>query len=386
MVRNLDLFDSGELGPPGMAPTFTVSGFVAVINQTLGNAYPDVEVEGEVSSFNINQGKFVFFDLKDDEASVGCFLMAFNLRVPLEDGMKVKVKATPKLTNKGKFSLTVKKIELTGEGTLKRAYELLKAKLEKEGLFDPARKRPLQKFPKSVGVIASESSAGWSDFQKIADELWGGVEFQLAHVQVQGESAPNQIIAALEYMNQMSTLPDVVVLIRGGGSLEDLSAFNDEQVARAIATSRVPTLVGVGHEVDITLAGLAADERASTPSNAAQILLPDRAEYANILQRWSTQLTMSMNRIVEGRRKEFVLAMNEAMSSIIEHTQSKLVSLNRTLRGYDPKQALQRGYAVARMGGKVLRSGKGLKSGSLLVLELSDCILDTEVKNVSSKQ
>ncbi len=385
MENNLDFFnpEDGEL--PGLAPTFTVSEFVAAINQTLDMAYPDVEVEGEVSGFSINQGKFVFFDLKDESASVSCFLMAFNLRVPLEDGMKIKVKATPKLTNKGRFSLTVKKIELSGEGTLKRAYEILKAKLEKEGLFDPARKRPLPQFPKKVGIIASETSAGYMDFQKIANELWGGVEFQLAHVQVQGEAASNQIIAAIEYMNEMTDLPEVIVVLRGGGSLEDLAAFNDEQVARAVATSRVPTLVGVGHEVDITLAGLAADVRASTPSNAAQLLLPDRVEYANILERWKSQLSSSMNRLIDGKRKELLQLIEESMNQLLDNTQLKLDSLSRTLRGYDPRQALKRGYAVARVDGKVLRSGKGLKIGSVVMLELSDAILDTEVKNVSKK-
>ncbi len=385
MENNLDFFnpEDGEL--PGLAPTFTVSEFVAAINQTLDMAYPDVEVEGEVSGFSINQGKFVFFDLKDESASVSCFLMAFNLRVPLEDGMKIKVKATPKLTNKGRFSLTVKKIELSGEGTLKRAYEILKAKLEKEGLFDPARKRPLPQFPKKVGIIASETSAGYMDFQKIANELWGGVEFQLAHVQVQGEAASNQIIAAIEYMNEMTDLPEVIVVLRGGGSLEDLAAFNDEQVARAVATSRVPTLVGVGHEVDITLAGLAADVRASTPSNAAQLLLPDRVEYANILERWKSQLSSSMNRLIDGNRKELLQLIEESMNQLLDNTQLKLDSLSRTLRGYDPRQALKRGYAVARVDGKVLRSGKGLKIGSVVMLELSDAILDTEVKNVSKK-
>jgi len=385
MTHNLDLFNSGDSELPGLAPTFTVSEFVLAINQTLDMAYPDVEVEGEVSGFSINQGKFVFFDLKDESASVSCFLMVFNLKVPLEDGMKIKVKAAPKLTNKGRFSLTVKKIELSGEGSLKRAYEILKAKLEKEGLFDPARKRALPQFPKKVGIIASETSAGYTDFRKIADELWGGVVFHLAHVQVQGEAAVEQITKALEYMNEMKELPDAVVLIRGGGSLEDLAAFNDEQLARAIATSRVPTLVGIGHEIDVTLAELAADVRASTPSNAAQLLLPDRAEYSNVIERWSLQLTSAMNRIIEGRRREFLQRIDDRMNELFNKAQTKLDSLGRTLRSYDPKQALQRGYAVARMNGKILRSGKGLKTGSLVVLELSDVILDTEVKHVSKK-
>lgn len=384
MENNLDLFGAGELR--GSAPTFTVSDFVSAINQTLSGAYPDVEVEGEVSSFNINQKKFVFFDLKDEQASVSCFLMAFNLRVPLEDGMKVKVKATPKLTDKGRFSLTVKKIELSGEGTLKRAYEILKARLEKEGLFDPSRKRPLPEYPQKVGIIASETSAGYGDFVKITNKRWGGVEFQLAHVQVQGDSAPNQIIAALKHMNEMAEILDVIVIIRGGGSLEDLAVFNDESLVRAVAASRVPTLVGIGHEVDVTLTDLVADVRASTPSNSAEILLPDKVSYGHTINALANQLHSSIERLIEGRRQDYLQQIDEAMSQLLDRAQNRLDSLARTLHGYDPKMALRRGYAVARLGNKVLRSGKGLKAGSLVVLELSDAIVDTEVKNVSQRQ
>ncbi len=386
MNHSLDSFAPNETKAPGLAPTFTVSDFVATINQTLSGAYPEVEVVGEVSSFSINQGKFVFFDLKDETAVVGCFLMVFSLRVPLEDGMKVKVKATPKLTNKGQFSLTVKKIELSGEGSLKRAYELLKAKLEKEGLFDPARKRPLPKYPQKVGIITSEDSAGYGDFVKIANARWGGVDFHLAHVQVQGESAPNQIIKALEYMNEMSEIPDVVVLIRGGGSLEDLAVFNDEKLVRAVASSRAPTLVGIGHETDATLIDSVADVRASTPSNCAEILLHDRISYSHAINALEHQVHSSMERLIEGQRREFMQRIDEAMNSIIESAQMRLESFTRTLRGYDPSQALRRGYAVARLGGKVLKSGEGLRVGSLVVLELSDTLIDTEVKNVSPKQ
>ena len=383
MQNNLDLFSAS--GPPGLAPTFTVSEFVAAINQTLNTAYPTVEVEGEVSSFNINQGKFVFFDLKDEEASVGCFMMAFALRVPLEDGMKVKITATPKLTDKGRFSLTVKKIELSGEGTLKRAYELLKAKLDKEGLFDLARKRPLPEYPVNVGVISSVDSAGYKDFQKIADELWGGVNFQVAHVQVQGEKAPDQIISAIKYMNELSDLPEVLVIVRGGGSLEDLAAFNDELITREIASSRIPTLVGVGHEVDVTLAGLAADVRASTPSNAAQLLLPDRREVLGRLELMTSRAEASITTMIDGKRKELVLRIEQYLEALISDSESMLSGLVRTIKAYDPKEALRRGYSIARMGGVVLKSGKAVKVGDAVVLELSDTMLNTEVKNVSEK-
>ncbi len=382
---NLDLFNSRSSDPIGSAPIFTVSDFVAVINQTLNTVYPDVIVEGEVSSFKINQGKFVFFDLKDEDSSVGCFMMVFNLKVPLEDGMKVKVKAIPKLTDKGRFSLTVQSIQLSGEGSLKRAYEILKSKLDNEGLFDQARKRALPEFPQNVAIISSGESAGYGDFKKIANEQWGGVDFRLAHVQVQGESAPAQIIMALDYFNESKEPMDVVVLIRGGGSLEDLAAFNDESVARAIAGSRIPTLVGIGHEVDVTLVGLAADVRASTPSNAAQILLPDKQEYLSLVNSYATSLNSSINRLVDGRRRELRDKMDDMMRSTLESQAVSIEALMRALKGYNPKQALQRGYSIARRNGVVLRSGKSLKPGNTIMVELSDVNIDAEVKNVREK-
>lgn len=380
---NLDLF--AMKGAPGVAPTFTVSGFVSAINQTLNVAYPTVEVEGEVSGFNVNQGKFVFFDLKDETSSVGCFMMAFSLRVPLEDGMRVKVTATPKLTDKGRFSLTIKKIELSGEGSLKRAYELLKVKLEKEGIFDPARKRSLPVYPSKVGIISSVDSAGYKDFQKIANELWGGVDFQVAHVQVQGDAAPDQIISAIKYMNELADVPEVLVVVRGGGSLEDLAPFNDELVTRAIASSRIPTLVGVGHEIDTTLAELAADVRASTPSNAAQILLPDKSELVARLGVMSSRIEAAVSRIIDGRRREALARIEQSLESLLQDQSSVLASFTRTLKAYDPREALKRGYSIARRNGQILRSGATVKVGDSVMLELSDSTLDTEVKNVNKK-
>lgn len=381
--NNLDLFAMDST--PGVAPTFTVSGFVSAINQTLDVAYSTVEVEGEVSGFNVNQGKFVFFDLKDESSSVGCFMMAFALRVPLEDGMKIKVTATPKLTNKGRFSLTVKKIELSGEGSLKRAYELLKAKLDKEGLFDPVRKRPLPEYPTRVGIISSIDSAGYKDFQKIANELWGGIDFLVAHVQVQGDAAPDQIVSAIKYMNELLDVPEVLVIVRGGGSLEDLATFNDELVVRTIASSRIPTLVGVGHEIDITLAELAADVRASTPSNAAQLLLPDKSEFIARLKVMSSRVEAAVSRIIDGRRREALVRIEQSLESLFQDQSSVLASFVRTLKAYDPREALKRGYSIARHNGRILRSGAGIRPGESVMLELSDSTLDTEVKNVSKK-
>jgi exodeoxyribonuclease VII large subunit len=255
-----------------------VKEFIAILNETLEFAYPLVTVEGEVSSFKVNQGKWVFFDLKDDEATLPCFMPLYQLKVPLEDGMQVRASGTPKLTKWGKFSLTVKRVEPAGEGALRRAYELLKAKLESEGLFETARKRALPLVPQRLGLITSAQSAAYADFIKILGSRWGGLSIQLADVQVQGAPAPLQIVNAIQYFNQLATPVDVLVIIRGGGSLEDLAAFNDETVARSIAASRTPTIVGVGHEVDVSLADLAADRRAATPTDAARLVVPDRAE------------------------------------------------------------------------------------------------------------
>ena len=181
--------------------TFTPTEFIDVVNQTLDYAYGSVMVEGEVASFKVNQGKWVFFDLKDEESSVGCFMTLYQLRMPIEDGMKVVVRATPKLTKWGKFSLTVQAIKPVGKGSLKKAFELLKKKLTDEGLFDPAKKRELPKDLTRLGVISSTQAAGYADFIKIMNARWGGIRIEVAHTQVQGMDAPDQIIRALKYFN-----------------------------------------------------------------------------------------------------------------------------------------------------------------------------------------
>ncbi len=198
-------------------------------------AYPTVLVEGEVSSFKVNQNKYVFFDLKDDNGTVGCFMTIWQLRMPIEDGMKVVVTASPKITPWGKFSLTVQHIKPSGEGSLKKSFELLKARLQKEGLFAPERKRMLPEIPQRVAVVTSTQAAGYGDFIKILDARWGGLDISVAHTQVQGDVAPDQMIRAIRHFNEQAEPAEVLVIIRGGGSADDLSAFNDEKLVREIA-------------------------------------------------------------------------------------------------------------------------------------------------------
>jgi exodeoxyribonuclease VII large subunit len=356
-----------------------VSDFIALANQTLEYAYPTIEVEGEVASFKVNQGKYVFFDLKDAGGSVGCFMTVWQLRAPIEDGMKVIVTATPKLTPWGKFSLTVRAVQPSGEGSLKKSFEMLRAKLAAEGLFADERKRPLPRLPQHVAVISSMQAAGYADFIKIINDRWGGLQVDVAQVQVQGADAPDQMIQALRYFNSLEALPEVIVVIRGGGSLDDLSAFNDEQLVREIGLSRIPTLVGVGHETDVSLADMVADVRAATPSNAAQILVPDRNEIIRATRAKVVGILPRLERIIAEYQYATRRRLVQAVTVIDQRHSDQLVRLQavrRILSELDPKRVLERGYALLR-GNQVV--------GGTIEIEKSDTILTAEVTHVSRK-
>lgn len=379
----------------------SVTQAVELINETLEFAYPQLVVEGEVSGFKVSQNKWVFFDLKDESANVNCFLPLYYMKVPLEDGMKVRVTAQPKLTAWGKFSLTVKSVELAGEGELRRAFELLRAKLEKEGLFASQRKRQLPRFPQTIGLITSASSAAYQDFLKILKARWGGIAVSLADIQVQGTAAPDQIVAAINYFNQLAVPTDVLILIRGGGSLEDLMAFNTEPVARAVAASRTPIVAGVGHEVDVSLADLAADVRAATPTDAARLVVPERSEVSAALNHQTHKLAVAVEkltieparslerflgaglRLVHAPRQRLAVyeaALNRELTRVLQDGQNRLQLQSRMLGGFDPAATLARGYAIVRREGKVLKQASTAKSGDALMIQLADGNLDATVK------
>jgi exodeoxyribonuclease VII large subunit len=338
---------------------YSVSDAIAVINQTLEYAYPTITVEGEVASFKINGGKWVFFDLKDDESSMRCFMPVWNLRTAIEDGMNVSVVAKPRLGKYG-FSLNVDLVKPIGEGSIKKAFDLLRKRLEKEGLFAPERKRILPQMPSHIGVISSVEAAGYKDFVQILNQRLGGIKINVANVNVQGYSAPNQIIKALKYFNESQNPPEVIVILRGGGSRDDLVAFDDELLVRAIASSRVPILVGVGHEIDITLADLAADVRASTPSNAAEILVPDKREIiADIQASLRHSLTKVEHKIsimvdyVTDSKKH----MKEVLQNEFGRIEQRFEKLSLILNQVNPKTVLRRGYAIVRdENGRILKT------------------------------
>lgn len=359
--------------------TLTVSQFIEVCNQTLDYAYADIIVEGEVASFKINQGKWVFFDLKEGDASVSCFMVISQLKTALTDGMKVRVKATPKLTRWGRFSLTVKQVLPIGEGSIKKSFELLKKKLTAEGLFDPAKKRPIPQGLGKIGVISSTGAAGYIDFLKILQNRWGGMEIQTINTQVQGMNAPEQIVRALEYFNQRAEV-EAIVIVRGGGSADDLSAFNDEGLARAIAGSRIPVMTGIGHEVDESLADLAADVRASTPSNAAERLTYDRSE---VIRR-NRELLNGAKRViadhilrVERQIHDYFADVKRQVLSKIEQVEHHITQTQKILQGLNPEAVLKRGYAIL--------TGK-MRVGEDLNITTIDKTIIAEVKNVQDRK
>jgi exodeoxyribonuclease VII large subunit len=293
--------------------------------------------------------------------------------------MKVIVTASPKLTQWGKFSLTVRSIRPSGEGSLKKSFELLKAKLDKEGLFAPERKRSLPRIPKHVAVISSTGAAGYADFIKILGDRWGGVKVDVAHVQVQGADAPDQMIRALKYFNEREALPEVIVMIRGCGSADDLAAFNDELLVREIAASRIPTLVGVGHETDSSLADLVADVQAATPSNAAQLLVPDRNE---IIRSVHYQVRTLLPKVEQGIAAQ-QLFLREVLDTALRTTTSRLEvqderlrTLRTILQQLDPQTVLQRGYAL-------LRGTQAI--GEVIEIETATAIMKAKVEAYDTK-
>lgn len=362
----------------------SVSDFVAVFNQTIDYAYPVVTVQGELANFRVSKNRWVYFDLKDEYSSVKFFGTVYQLSGPLEDGMLMQVSGNPRLHQLYGFSITIQHMQPVGEGSLKRAAALLEAKLSKEGLFDESRKRALPTIPQRVGLITSRESAAYYDFNKILNERWGGVEVLLADVQVQGDIAPSQITAALDYFNTHEDPVDVIVITRGGGSAEDLSAFSTEQVTRAVAASRIPTIVAIGHEVDLSLAELAADQRASTPSNAAQMLVPDRKSELKRLAVCRASLYDTIWQSHQQRVKyhaTLVESLDRLVGVTLERHSRELHLQTQLLQVMNPHAILRRGFAIVRTAqGAFVRSAAKAKPGDKLHIQLADGIIQTEVQ------
>ncbi len=261
---------------------WTVSELTAKIRDLLAGKFADILVQGEISNCRLAQSGHLYFTLKDERAQVRCVCFKQQLRLLKfrpEDGLLVTVRGSISVyESRGEYQIYVEHVEPVGLGALQLAFEQLKKRLEAEGLFAPARKKPLPLLPQRIGLITSPRGAAVRDVVRILRRRFPNVHLTVYPVRVQGEGAGKEIVEALRYFNR-NKLADVVILARGGGSLEDLWAFNEEAVARAIAASAIPVISGIGHETDFTIADFVADVRASTPSAAAELVVQTRREF-----------------------------------------------------------------------------------------------------------
>jgi exodeoxyribonuclease VII large subunit len=290
----------------GEERVFRVSEVNRAVRFQLEDEWASVLIEGELSDVKRSQQGHIYFSLNDEEEPAQLRGVMFRsdvgrTKAPLEDGARVRFRGKLSLYQaRGQFQLIARSAKPAGEGDLAAQFRKLQAKLEAEGLLDPARKRSLPELPRVVGVVTSRTGAALRDIMRVASERCP-VHILVADCRVQGETAPASIVSALELVQRVDDL-DVVIVSRGGGSAEDLWAFNDESVARAIATCRVPVVTGVGHEVDVTIADLVADVRAATPSNAAEIVVPERETLLREVQSLERRLSQAFDNRIGGLR------------------------------------------------------------------------------------
>ena len=361
-----------------------------------------VAVRGEVSNYKVYPSGHHYFTLKDESASLKCVMFrssAVRLRFKVENGMKLiavgKVSVYPR---DGAYQLYCSTLAPDGVGDLHIAFEQLKEKLAARGLFDPAHKKPLPKFPRTVGIVTSSAGAAVHDILRILNKRYPLINVRLLPVRVQGVEAPAEIAAAIKYANQ-NALADVLIVGRGGGSIEDLWAFNDERVAQAIFDSDIPVISAVGHEPDVTISDYVADVRAATPSNAAELVVPDQ----NALRQEMDALSLSMVTILEQRLKtarQHLTILSSASSLqypdvYVKHRRSALEQYSQRLihaenlritrcrqqftaqtaklDAMSPLKVLTRGYAfVQDDSDRILRSTKEVAPGDKLTVTLRD--------------
>jgi exodeoxyribonuclease VII large subunit len=363
----------------------TVSEFIDLVNQTYEIAYPSINIIGELANFRVSRNKWLYFDLKDEYSTLKFFGSVYMLKNPLEDGMMLKVSCYPRMHNNYGFSMQVQSIEAVGEGSLKRAAELLQIKLTKLGIFDIDKKRLLTYPPEKIALITSGQSAAYHDFVKIINNRWQGIEIDLIDVQVQGEIAEKQIVEAIKNFNKNHQNYDVLVMIRGGGSPEDLATFNTESVTLAVAESYIPTLVAIGHEIDVSLAELAADRRASTPSNAAELLVPDKRVVKMNLIAQQKFLDKRLQESVKELTVDLQVKKAELQNLVDSNIQNMVTQLHyqqQLVEAYNPKLVLERGYSIVRRKSRVIRSSSDLSIDDLIEIELANGKLKAGVKDI----
>ncbi|MGS0997084.1 exodeoxyribonuclease VII large subunit [Rhodanobacter sp. UC4451_H18] len=346
---------------PAPRHVLTPSSLNRLVRDLLGDALPQVWIEGELSNVAKPASGHLYFTLKDSGAQVRCAMFKMKasvLRFRPVDGMQVLLRAKVGLYEpRGEFQLVAEYMEPAGEGALQREFEQLKARLDAEGLFDPARKRALPRYARRIGVITSATGAAIRDVLSVLSRRWPLADVEILPVPVQGREAPPAIVAMLRKASA-SARYDVLLLTRGGGSLEDLWAFNDEAVARAIHASAVPVVSAVGHEIDFSIADFVADLRAPTPSAAAELLVPDAVAVDRHLRQLQRRLATLQQRRMQGnaQRVDHLLARLQAQrpQARLQRDRERLVHLHRRLLGAMREQQQRRQSQLDRARSRLL--------------------------------
>ena len=362
----------------------------------------NLAIKGEISNYKLYPSGHHYFTLKDEGGALRCVMFkgnALRMKFRPENGMQViavgKISVFPR---DGAYQLYCTGLVLDGVGDLYAAFEQLKTKLQAQGLFDPSHKKPLPKFPGTIGIITSSAGAAVHDMLRILRKRWPMTKVLLLPVRVQGVEAPGEIAGAIRYANYYR-LADLLIVGRGGGSIEDLWAFNEEVVARAIYDSQIPVISAVGHEPDVTISDFVADLRAATPSNAAELAVPDQDNLRQTLDALSAAMATAMNRQIKMRRQHLhVLAGSAALQSpegylqqrrkTVEMLQNRLISaenmqlsrknqryiaLTAKLDAMSPLKVLTRGYAMAQKeDGQIVRSVSQVNPGDTVRVSLAD--------------
>jgi len=371
-----------------------------------------VAVRGEISNYKMYPSGHHYFTLKDENAALKCVIFrssAAKLRFRPENGMKViamgKVSVYPR---DGAYQLYCSVMTVDGVGDLHAAFEQLKAKLTAQGLFEAAHKKPLPTCPGVIGIVTSSAGAAVHDMLRILNRRFPLTEVKLLPVRVQGTEAPAEIASAIRYANRYH-LADLLIVGRGGGSIEDLWAFNDERVARAIYDSEIPVISAVGHEPDVTISDFVADRRAATPSNAAEIAVPDKDALQQTLDNISASLTASLSerlktarkhlsvlasasvlqspqQYIEHRRNALTLLKNRAIASqstLVHRKKQQFIALTAKLDAMSPLKVLTRGYAMLQdEQGSVIRSIHQAENGNTVRAIISDGVLTATIIGV----
>lgn len=402
---------SGKV-PPERPTPLSITALTRQIKSHLEGRFRDLWVIGEISNFKRYGSGHCYFTLKDAGAQLSCVIWRGNaeqLRFQPADGQQVVAWGRVSVYEpRGQYQFAAEFLEPAGLGALAAAFEALKKKLEAEGLFATERKRPIPAFPRSVAIVTSPTGAAIRDLLKVILQRWPRIEILLAPVRVQGEGAAREIAGAIELVNRHGHA-DVMIVGRGGGSLEDLWAFNEEVVARAIVASRIPVISAVGHEIDYTISDFAADLRAATPSHAGELVVPELASVEEELARAAESLPAALLRRVAQEREHLrTLASSWALRSPLERVtqfrqrldevQERLQPLGQefvTIRrerlgmyaaqldGLSPLRVLERGYSVTTLaGGEVLRKAAQVKPGDRIVTRVAKGRLCSRVDEV----